>query len=242
MNAWRRLFYWVLALLLLALPLAAVFQGWLAAERWPFTRLDVRGPLLRVSADQVRAALLPVLDRGFFALDLGRVRSAVEAVPWVASAQVSRRWPDTLAVRVQEHEPVARWNRTHWLSRAGVVFAAPARPELVSLPSLFGADAQATQVAALHRYAESVLQPIGVGVTETRLSSRGSWSVVLGDGVRVQLGREQPQARLRRLARALPLIRADLGATPLRLDLRYSNGIAVTPAPGGTGNTDGAGI
>lgn len=242
MNVWRRLFYWVLALLLLALPLAAVFQGWLAAERWPFTRLDVRGPLLRVSADQVRAALLPVLDRGFFALDLGQVRSAVEALPWVASAQVSRRWPDTLAVRVQEHEPVAHWNQTRWLSRAGVVFAAPARPELVSLPSLFGADAHATQVAALHRYAETVLQPIGVGVAETRLSSRGSWSVVLGDGVRVQLGREQPRARLRRLARALPLIRADLGVTPLRFDLRYSNGIAVTPAPGGTGNTDGAGI
>lgn len=241
MNVWRRLVYWLAALLLLALPLAAVFNGWLAAERWPFTRLDVSGPLLWVGAGEVRAAVLPVLDRGFFALDLGRVRAAVEALPWVASVQVSRRWPDTLAVRVQEHEPYARWDRTRWLSRTGVVFAAPTRPGLDTLPSLLGTDASVARVARLHRYAESVLRPVGVGVVETRLSSRGSWSVRLADGALVQLGRVSPKARLRRLARALPLIRVDLGVPPQRIDLRYSNGIAVTPASDGATNKHEAG-
>lgn len=40
-------------------------------------------------------------------VDPGAAASAVEALPWVRSAEVSRRWPGRVEIIVEEHEPAA---------------------------------------------------------------------------------------------------------------------------------------
>ena len=46
------------------------------------------------AATGVRAAVLPQVQRGFFAVDLKEVRAAVSALPWVEKVEVRKRWPD----------------------------------------------------------------------------------------------------------------------------------------------------
>jgi POTRA domain, FtsQ-type len=81
----------------------------LAATRTPL--LDVDRVLVTgvdgARADAVRSAAAVAPDQPLVSLDTGAVASRVEALPWVASAQVSRSWPATVRVRVTEREVVA---------------------------------------------------------------------------------------------------------------------------------------
>jgi cell division septal protein FtsQ len=86
----------------------------LAAAALAATRL----PLLAVQHVEVtgdvhtpRASVLAVtrLDRHPQLIDLnsGRLRRELMTLPWVASAQIHRRWPATVAVHLSERRPVA---------------------------------------------------------------------------------------------------------------------------------------
>ena len=53
MNAALRIFTWLLALALVALPVVAVVNGWIGADRWPLTKLRVHGQFERVDPAQL---------------------------------------------------------------------------------------------------------------------------------------------------------------------------------------------
>ena len=94
MNAAIRVLAWSIALLLVTLPVVAILNGWLAADRWPIERLRLTAEYQRVSGEQVRTAVASQLGRGFFAVDLAEVQQAVAALPWVERVEVRKRWPD----------------------------------------------------------------------------------------------------------------------------------------------------
>ena len=77
MSALMRIAAWTLAIGLVALPLVAVLNGWIAGDRWPMRSLAVTGEFRQVDEAAVREAVLPMVQQGFFAVDLGRVRDAV---------------------------------------------------------------------------------------------------------------------------------------------------------------------
>ena len=119
-NALLRIVAWILAVALVLLPVVAVLNGWIGAERWPLRTLRVhrRVPAASTRA-QLRATVLPYAQRGFFAVRPGSdAQAAVAQLPWVERAEVRKRWPDVLEVRVVEHRPFARWGDDRLLSRA----------------------------------------------------------------------------------------------------------------------------
>jgi len=234
MNALLRLLAWTLAIALVALPIVAVLNGWIAGDRWPMRSLAVTGEFRQVDEDAVRAAVLPLVQSGFFAVDLGEVRDAVVALPWVERVEVRKRWPDRLEVSLSEHTPVARWSDGRMLSEHGKLFAAPEGAG-AGLPLFEGPDSRAGELMAFHSLARPLFLPLGLKVESVRLSARGSWSLLLDDGTEVEAGRGDPQARLARFARLLPKLRASDPRLLVRADLRYTNGFSLVwgeiPAP-----------
>ncbi|MET0327866.1 MAG: hypothetical protein ABW163_03745, partial [Luteimonas sp.] len=53
-----RVLAWALAIALVALPVVAVVNGWIGAERWPLRVLRVNDGLEQVDTARVRAAVL----------------------------------------------------------------------------------------------------------------------------------------------------------------------------------------
>ena len=95
---------------LAAVTLSAAAVGWLTRAPWFTIRaLQVDGELQRNNLPTLRANALPRLAGNFFSIDLQRARLAFQSVPWVRHAVVRRVWPDRLAVRLEEHHPVALW-------------------------------------------------------------------------------------------------------------------------------------
>ena len=234
MNALLRVLAWTLAIVLVALPVVAVLQGWIAGERWPMRSLAVTGEFQQVDETAVREAVLPLVQRGFFAVDLVQVRGAVAELPWVDRVEVRKRWPDRLEVSLTEHSPVARWSGDRMLSEDGKLFDAPPGAG-AGLPLFEGPDARASELMAFHSLARPLFLPLGLKVDTVTLSARGSWSLLLDDGTRIEAGRGDPQARLARFARMLPKIRAADPRLLVRADLRYTNGFTLVwqdaPAP-----------
>lgn len=226
MNAALRILAWTLAVVLVALPVVAVLNGWIAGDRWPMRTLAVNGEFRQVDEKAVREAVLPLVGDGFFAVDLDRVRAAVAALPWVERVEVRKRWPDRLEVTLHEHTPVARWGADRMLSEDGELFAAPAGAG-AGLPLFEGPDARASELMAMNSSARPLFLPLGLRVEVVRLSARGSWTLRLDDGTEIEAGRGDPQARLARFARMLPQLRNDPARRIVRADLRYTNGFAI---------------
>lgn len=101
----RRRRRWVIALASVALVLAAA----IGVSRSPI--LAVHHVRLTGAGHTTTAEVLSAtgLNREplMIGLGLGRVRAELEALPWVATAGVQRRWPTTVVIRLTERVPVA---------------------------------------------------------------------------------------------------------------------------------------
>lgn len=233
MNALLRILAWLLAVTLVALPVVAVLNGWVGAERWPLSRLRVTGQFERVQAEQLRAAVAPYAGRGFFAADLDAAQRAVEKLAWVEHAQVRKQWPDVLEIQVVEHKPFAFWGSDRLLSERGQLFPLPKDLAGERLPRLGGPDARTAEVVELYNEVRGLFAPLGYGVAQLGMDARGSWSMTLDNGIEVVVGRDDARARLQRFARVLPQLLAQQSRPIARADLRYTNGFTLawgTPA------------
>ena len=222
---------WVAALALLALPVVGVLEGWLVAGRWPVRYLTLEAPFVHVHAAQVRAVAAPLLARGFFAIDLNQVQRAVAALPWVASAQVRKRWPDTVTIRIAERAPWARWTGGRLIATDGTVFSVPDAATLGGLPQLAGPDARLADVIAFYRVAAAACAAHGLHVAAVDLTGRGSYALTLAGGARISVGHEQPTRRLARFLAVWPQLASAHPQGFEYADLRYTNGFAVKWPP-----------
>jgi len=204
-----------------------VSMGIVAREQWPIRWLELNGAFNRVSADQLRGSLAAEVKASFFTIDLQNVRTAAQRNAWVASVGVQKRWPDTVIVSVEEHEPIAHWNSGHLISSTGQVFAVPDADAIQGLPWLQGPDDRVEQVLRNWSQFDAMLDAAELEIDQLALDQRGAWSMRLNKGTRVQLGRDQPAERLQRLMSSWETLLTEHALPPVLVDLRYSNGFAV---------------
>ena len=227
MSALLRILAWTLALALVALPVVALVNGWIGADRWPLRTLRLQGEIQRVDAQRLRATVLPFAEAGFFAVRLADAQAAVAKLPWVERAEVHKRWPDVLEVRIVEHRPFALWGKDRLLSEHGRIFPRGTLVPPKGLPQLDGPDARVADVVALYNESRALFAPNDLKVQALSLDARGSWSLALSDGSRVIVGSSEARLRLGRFARLLPQLTAQKRQPLQRADLRYTNGFAL---------------
>ena len=218
---------WLIALTLVVLPVIGVLEGWFAVNRWPVRYLQVEAEYTHVSAEQIRAAATTQLGKGFFALDLDDVRAAVAHLPWIASVEARKRWPDTLILQVRERKPFARWGGGRLIDHDGELFSVPGGDALQGLPQLEGPDDSRTHVVEFYTGLVHQFSGSGLILSGVSLSPRGSWTLTLANGAQILLGHKQTDARLARFLAVLPQLTAAHPGGFQHADLRYSNGFAV---------------
>ncbi len=212
------------ATLLIAIWLTSGLMG---ASKWPIRWLDVNGPFQRVSADQVKSALVDEVDGGFFSVNLERVRLRAEEIPWVSHAQARKQWPETIEVRVLEHQAVAHWGKGQLINDEGEAFTVPAAEQIQGLPYLSGPQEQVENVVTLWQQVNKRLQGLSLEVQDLRVYERGAWELKLSTNTTVRLGREDVLPRLQRLVSSWESLTQQGSRIPVSIDLRYTNGFSV---------------
>jgi cell division protein FtsQ len=221
-----RLLRWLLALGLLSMMGAA---GWLLMVwepyRLPVRVVTVNGEVKRLKPERLQEAVIEHLDGGILTQDLGKLQAAVEAMPWVRSASLRRYWPDRLDLAVVEEVAVARWGEDALVAADGAVF----RPEIgdfpQGLPKLSGEEKDSLQLVERLRGWAPRLASLDLKIEELSLDARGAWSLRLSKGLALALGTAQVDERIARFLRVYPKLAAV--GTPSRVDMRYSNGLAI---------------
>lgn len=222
-------------LLTAVLVLALLIGAAVVAVQWEPRLLPIRvvvvdGEMHGLSRESLTETIASHIDGGILTQSLGALKQEVEDLPWIDRASVRRVWPDRIEVTVSEHEALARWGENGLVTAAGVVF----RPQDGRLPAGL-ARLDATDDALAPELVERLqgwgmrLTTVGLILEAVRRDARGDWTLQLLGGTEVQLGTEDLEARLARLLAAYPQIEA-IGV-PARLDMRYSNGLAVRWVP-----------
>ena len=218
---------WLVALVLVALPIVALVQGWFGTERFPLRQLELEGRFERVSEEQVQDAVKPEAGAGFFAVRLDRIRGTLERLPVIARVDVRKRWPDVISVRIEERTAVATYGADRLVDADGVVFG-PLRPELDGgLPQLAGPEAATPAMLEKLALGRAVLEQVGFAPVGLEMSARGGVRLALSSGASVDLGRDEHEQRLQRFITAWPRVQPPPGMELGRADLRYANGFAI---------------
>ncbi len=193
----------------------------------PIRSIEIQGPLQRVSALQIEAAVSDELDRGFVTADLDGMRRRIAALAWVDAVTVARRWPSRIRIVVTEQIPAAIWGDTGLLNVRGELFVSKARHIPAELPRLSGPEDRATDVASRYLAVRDRLIPLGLDLRSIRLDARGAWEMTLGNGVEVRLGRRDVRERTDVFLDIVADIITSRAEDINYVDMRYSNGFAI---------------
>lgn len=141
----------------------------------------------RTPPETILAVLNFKPGQSIFSADLRMAQARLMRLPWVASAQVTRRYPDSIFVKLAEKRPFALWQSTKGLfviERSGAVITTASVKQFPHLPVFIGAapkgGAALVDAIAAHHAVQARLQAMA------RISGR-RWNLILDDGVTVKL-------------------------------------------------------
>ena len=194
------------------------------AERPEFMveSLAVRGADAELSED-IRQALPLEFPVNSFDLDLNEIKSAVEALDAVATADVHIRLGDILHVDVSERIPVVVWRRSdsiELLDAEGYrVAALAARAERADLPLIAGEGANRAVPEALGLFAAA--GPLASRLRGLVRVGERRWDAVLDRGQRILLPESLPVPALEQIV-ALDQAKDLLGRDLVSVDMRQA--------------------
>nr|WP_236614308.1 cell division protein FtsQ/DivIB [Stutzerimonas azotifigens] len=206
----------------------------------PITKVSVQGDLAYVSREAVQQHIAPFVEASFFKVDLNGMRHDLEQMPWIAHAQVRRVWPDQVVIRLDEQLPIARWGEEALLNNQGEAFAPSELSNYEHLPQLHGPKRAQQRVMQQYQLLSQMLRPLGFSITRLELRERGSWFLTTSEGIELLLGRDHLVEKVRRFGTIYEKALKEQSGNIARIDLRYSNGLAVAwrePIPAATDQT-----
>ncbi len=203
-------------------------------ETLPVRKIHCVSRLQHIQHDELREAVLAKLKGGFFNVDLKAIEKSLGALPWADTVSVRRQWPDTLLISLNEHQPVARWGKEGLLNHRGELFFPRDKLSGQDFPVLMGPQGRERQLLSTFKRLYELLLPAGLKVRALVQDERRAWHILLANGIPVAVGQGEAAKRVKRLARIYASVLAPRAAEIARIDLRYTNGLAVAWKSTGT--------
>ena len=206
------------------------YEAWLALRNpnvLPIQEVVLVAGDLHVSRAELERRVSENLQGTLLSLDESKLKKALLQLPWVANVSIRRVWPGKLIIAMSEQVPIARWGHNQLLNKDLEIFSPPPSTFPPELPSLFGPKASEAELWERYQDLSQSFAPLKLRVVSLELSPRNSWSFLLSNDVEVVLGREDLEARLKRLVELYPRLITEHQAQIVLIDLRYPNGLAV---------------
>jgi len=207
-----------------------LYWGWCYLRRpttLPFHHVQLVYPAQRIDEKQIRQLAWNNIDGGFFSLKVDKLKAALLHQPWIASVSIRRKWPDTVALSIDEKPPEARWGAKGVISANADVFYPPPDSIPVGLSTIIAPLGQKNEILSNFQKLSDILLQLHLRVKTLTVTDRGVYQMTLSNGVRVMIGRDDVQQRFRRFVDLYPKIIEGRRGELAGVDLRYPNGFSV---------------
>lgn len=231
-GVWIRIQHWLKKILLGLLILLAIWGGYklvgplMELFQRPIKSVTVEGEFHFISQERATQLIAQEIDDEFLQIDLLKIKSVLIDDPWVEKVSLTRRWPDTLVVKIVEQKPIARWGEG-FLNQRGDIVAVPDMKGLEHLPWLRGEEIYAAEILQQYQDLSLLLRPKGLEIIEMQCDSKKSWRLTLKGDVNISIGRDLVMEKMRRFVTVYDAELHQLWSDIKSIDVRYSNGIAV---------------
>jgi cell division protein FtsQ len=250
-KTWLRGLAWLFGLLTLAglcLGLVVLYHQLLTCNLFCIKDIDnieIEGAR-RLSRSLLLQQSKLVPGASLLAIRPGQVERALMAHPWVAKAEVSRKWPNSLHLKVQERDPVALvqfGEELLYMDRQGMIFKPLSPGDPHNFPVITGLTAEqfrhpagdlpevVTQAFHLMDVLKANQPPLNLeNISEIHVDlERGFTLYANGVGVALDLGLQEYSEKLQKFAQLWPhLVQKGLLTKVNRINLNYPRRVLVT--------------
>lgn len=192
----------------------------------------------RTSSEEIETVLNIKKGESLFKIDPWKAKENLEKLPWVQSALIERRFPETLYIRLSERQPIARWQHQKMvdlIDEKGKIISlqrtkrdsfASLSAEFSSLPLFVGEGAEKRGAAFLTYLKKYPL--LLSRITASTLVSERRWNIYLDKSLEVRLPEEGVEQALQALANLDK--QGVLSSNTLKIiDLRYLPKLIIRP-------------
>lgn len=223
-----KLFLGLLLSVICLVSLSAIWGWW--KKQWfiPIEVVSVTNKLHYADPELIKKAVADEVKLGFFGIRLPVIRDKLLQVPWVAGAQVQRKWHNCLLLTIKEREPLAIWANKGVIDTTGRIFFPTTLTNLQHLPVFHGALTDVAAMVDKYLLILSKIKPLGLTINSLTIMPDGGWQAMLDNGANLILGATDLEERLTRFMLAYADNKAGLQEKNVQvIDLRYTNGMAV---------------
>lgn len=197
----------------------------------PLKSVAVEGQFQFLPKDRAMQLIEKEIDGDFLQLNMDRLKSVLQTDPWVEHVYLSRRWPDTLVVKIAEQKPIARWDTNGFLNQRGEIIRVQETDKLSGLPWLQGNELNAREIMMQYQDLSTLLRSRGLEIIALKCDNKKSWRLTLKNDKEIAIGREQVMEKLRRFVNVYDKFLSSVWGDVKAIDVRYSNGVAVRWIP-----------
>lgn len=226
-SAIRNLTGWLYTILVM-IVLVGGFHWLINTPRFPIRQIDIaesnKTAFEHISDAELEQARQDSITGNIFSVNLNKIKARFEQIVWVEKVEVSRVWPDTIAVRIIERTPLARWNDTQLIDTQGKIFDASVTN---ALPKFYGAENSEQTMVKNYASLQKTLSEVDLSIDELFCDERNAWQLSLSNGITVKLGREDTHNRINRFVSYWQDTLKPQANMLDYVDMRYRNGFAV---------------
>jgi cell division protein FtsQ len=200
----------------------------------PIKRVKITGEFQNLSKEDIQTALEPLVNLGFFDVDVQGIHDTLAQMTWVKSVTVNRVWSDTIVIKTTEKHPLIRWSDDALLSSHGEIIKPSDMIAFENLPILYGVQGQELKSLEIMKGVNTALSDQEMSMAEFSINNRWAWKIKLTTGLEILLGRDDQLKKLQRFMKTVDVLGRDQINAMAIVDLRYPNGYAVSWKPNAT--------
>jgi len=190
-------------------------------------KYKISSPLKQLKEEQVNKVLDKYVGKSFWKLNIEKIHSDLVHVDWVYKAEVIRKWPNALIVKLEEQVPVVRWGDNALLNQSGDVFYPYHISEFSDYVVLRGEDVDAKKMLAKLVVFQEKFNPLNWVIKQVDKRVDKGWLIKFVTGQEVIVGREGWESILDRFIISYPKVKKRIRNNAQVYDLRYSDGFVV---------------
>ena len=193
----------------------------------PIAKVSIEGDFRYVRQEDIQKLVADKLTATFLELDIVALKSHLEKNAWIDRAVVTRQWPDTLLIKISEHQPIARWNDQSFVNYRGEIVNLNNKAELNHLPLLRADDRYAPRVLQQYVLIAKLLGNYKFAPLVLELDNTLAWTLTISQGITIKFGRGDTVEKLQHLMQVMQVYFDSRIAQISTIDMRYKQGFAI---------------